>query len=387
MEPHHINSKKSVALFIVFCLTFYSFFRNCQAQDAAPRHSVLLLIDVSGSMSGVKIDSVKSAAKQIIKMLVPCNTEFSIMGFSGKKENPVPFRLDFTKDVFDLLSFIDNLKPEGGTLLGTALKAASFYCTAHKGSTPAHQSIMLLSDGRSDDDIPAALKELKEKNALTQCECIGYVIDNDKTAEGQLKQIAAETGGEYYAATDVSSIIKAFLKTSIKTIIHDIPVVVRQGNGKLNFQLNTDNAYNLLTRQNWIVDSIQINVSEALYDITQSISEENMQDTLPKSLVFDNYKKVSLFINKGMPGDTHKKWTEGGFTFNKNALAITVLHYYLKLVVKSVDQHSLVLCVNKFKNLTDNIGEVNEEACDCANKMSETQPYILIYFSQAGCNH
>jgi uncharacterized protein YegL len=387
MSLHPLNKRKYGNITVILLLLSYLCSVKCRAQDSDNFHSVLLLIDVSGSMNGIKMDSVKSAAKQIVKMLLPCNTEFSVMGFSGKKENPIPFRFDFSSNQSDLLSFIDKLKPEGGTPLGAALKTASLYFTAHKVGVPSKQSIILLSDGRSDDNVLAVLKELKERNALVPCECIGYEIENDKIAGEQLKQIAHETGGEYYVATDVSNIIKAFLKTSIKAIIHDIPVVVRKGSVKLNFKLNTGNIYKTLTSLNWILDSVQINVSPGLYDMAQFVTNENMQDTLPKSIVFDDYKKLSLFINKGTDTDVNKKWIEGNYVFNKDALSITVKQYYFKLIIRFIDNNSLVLCVNKFKNLSENPGENNEDICDCSNKITENNPYILIYFSVAGCNH
>jgi uncharacterized protein YegL len=379
-------SRKIYTTFLIVLIVTSSSPIKCQVPNTDNPHSILLLIDVSGSMVGAKIDSVKSAAKQIIKMLLPCNTEFAIMGFSGKKDNPVPFQMDFSKNEFDLLTFVDKLKPEGGTLLGMALKKACFDFSNHKTNKQAKRSVILLSDGRSDDNIPAALSELRDRNTLIQCECIGFDIENDKIAEGQLKQIAHETGGEYYVATDVTNIIKAFLKTSIKTIIHEIPVVVQKNNKNLNFPLLPDNFYKLLTTQNWILDSIQINVSNELYEITQQIADENMQDTLPKSLIFDNSKKVSLFINKGSDSDANKKWIEGNFTFAFNSLSITIQHYYFKLILKTINDHAMVLCVNKFKNFRDYVGEENEQICDCGNKVNATNPYIFIYFSKAGCN-
>ncbi|NJK96721.1 MAG: VWA domain-containing protein, partial [Bacteroidales bacterium] len=174
-----------------------------------------------------------------------------------------------------MLTFIDKLKPEGGTLLGTALKKACYAFTEQKNKK-ARRSIILLGDGRSDDNVPAILKELKEKNALIQCECIGFDIVNDKAAEEQLKQIALETGGEYYVATDVTNIIKAFWKTSIKSIIEDIPVEVRQKKGTVNLKLPAGDIRKILTGQNWMMDSIQINVPANLFEIALQIVEEDI---------------------------------------------------------------------------------------------------------------
>ncbi|NJK96720.1 MAG: hypothetical protein HC905_18980 [Bacteroidales bacterium] len=80
-----IIQKILVVAFICFSNIFMAQ-QACRAQTIREPHSILLLIDVSGSMAGTKIDSVKSAAKQIIHMLLPCNTEFSILGLFGSKK-------------------------------------------------------------------------------------------------------------------------------------------------------------------------------------------------------------------------------------------------------------------------------------------------------------
>jgi uncharacterized protein YegL len=370
--------------FILLAILFFNI-QTVKGQDQERVRSVLLLIDVSGSMIGPKIDSVKSATKKIIHMLLPCQTEFSVMGFSGKPDNPISFRLDFTRNEARLDSFINALVPWGATPLGAALKSASLYFTAHQNPHSIQQNIILLSDGRADDNINAAIKELKAQKSIIQCECIGFDIVKDKVAQDQLAQIANETDGEYYVATNVKNVIKAFLKSSIKTIMHSVPVEVRQHYGEIIFPTVADDPFTMMSRQNWVVDSIQINVSEKLYDITSLLAEENMQDTMPTSLVFENDKKISLFIRKGTDANAHKKWIEGNYVFSHRTLTIHISHYTLRLVVKTIDKHTMVLCVNKYKNSDDFSGDISEEVCDCNDKMNETNPYIFIYFSQAGC--
>jgi uncharacterized protein YegL len=386
---HHcfIRHNKFLVLVIISLQTIFYFPKDCKAQNADNFHSVLLLIDASGSMNGVKMDSVKSAAKQIISMLLPCNTEFAVMGFTGDKKNPVPYHLDFTLNKPDLFEFIDKLKPWGGTLIGAALEIGNqYFCDHIKSSKSIKQTIILLSDGRSDDDVAVALKELNAKKMLIQTECIGYDLLKDKLAEDQLKKIAFETKGEYYSATDVSNVAKAFIKSSIKTIINDVPVVVRNKNNDFSFKPITLDAYKLLTTQNWFLDSIQINVSDELYGLAMMVTNENMQDTLPKSLIFDNSKTISLYIDNKNGRETNKKWIDGNFTFNKNALTITISQYYFKLIVKAISKNSLVLCVNKFQFLSEGDAEPLEEVCNCNNKMNIGNPYIFVYFSKAGCD-
>jgi uncharacterized protein YegL len=360
---------------------------NIKARESSQIQSILLLIDVSGSMEGAKIDSVKNAAKSIIKMLLPCKAEFSVMGYSGASDNPIQFQHGFTTNKNELFTFIDKLKPNSNTPLGAALKAASYYFKANKNSASTKQTIILLGDGRSDDNISEALKELKERSSLIQCECIGFCIQNDKQAEEQLKLIAHETKGEYYVATEAANVIKAYIKSSIKTIIGDVPVVVRSVNGNLNLQKLANYNFQKITNQNWIVDSIQINVTPDIYTIAQFISGENVQDTLPKSIVFDSNKKVSLFINNGSSTDENTKWIEGRYFFDKNALTINLPEHYLRLVIKQFNSQSMILCVNRYKSHADSTIETSEEICDCGNKVLSGKPTILVYFSQPGCDH
>lgn len=377
--------KKQVPLYIICFLVVLISSMNCKASYIENIQSVLFLIDVSGSMNGVKIDSVKSATKQIIKMLLPCNIEISAMGYSGKKDNPIKYYHKFSTNEANLLSFIDSLVPEGNTPLGSSLKAASYYFKNNKNPKSVKQTIILLGDGRSDDNITEALKEIKERNSLIHCECIGFDIENDKLAEDQMKKIALETGGEYYVAPGVSDVIKAFYKPGIKAIIREIPVIVRKSSTNFNFQLNSSNIKKILTSQYWIVDSVQINISPNLYDITKLIIDENMQDTLPKSIVFENNNKISLFVNKGTGSDANKKWLEGKYNYDINSLTINIQNHFFKLAIKKIENRSLVLCVNKYKDSANDMVGNSEEVCDCRNIIDMRKPYILIFFSQAGC--
>ncbi len=385
MFLNFIFPKKQIILFFAYSSAFLVFNANCNSQSTGELQSILCLIDVSGSMKGPKIDSVKSATKKIINMLLPCNTEFSILGYSGKSDEPIKYFKNFTKNKFELLSFIDSLQPESNTPLAAALKSASFSFKNNKNPNSIKQTIILLCDGRSDDNITQALKELKERKSLIQCECIGFDIVNDKQAQEQLKQIAHETGGEYYDAKDVSSVVKEFYKSGIKTIIHDVPVVVEKSPEKTDYQPLAGNIYKFLTNQYWILDSVQINISENLLDMAKMIADENIQDTLPKSIVFDNSKIVSLYINNGSNTDINKKWIEGKYMFDYNSLAINIQNHYLKFIIKTIEKNSMVLCVNKYKDTQNDMIETGDEICDCKNKIKEGVPYIFVYFSKAGC--
>ncbi|HEY9124075.1 MAG TPA: vWA domain-containing protein [Bacteroidales bacterium] len=354
------------------------------ARSIEEKQSILFLIDISGSMKGPKIDSVKSATKRIVEMISPCGAEISVMGFCGEKDNPIAYRLNFTSDKDKICNFIDSLRPNGNTPLGAALINATYYIKANKSPQSVKQTIILLGDGRSDDNVAEALKELTAKKALVQCECIGFCVQNEKYAEQQLMDIAQTTHGEYYVSSAATNVFKAFLKTSIKAFIKDIPVEVRQIKKGFNFKEIAVADFKTIAEQAWVLDSIQINALPEIYNITSIITNENIQDTMPKALVFDANRKVSLFINNGTQADAYKKWIDGRYTFDRNTITINLPEHFIKMVVKKVDNKALVLCVNKYRNLVDSMIE-GGELCDCSNKPSTEKPTILVYFSRPGC--
>jgi uncharacterized protein YegL len=377
---------KTKRYWILTLLILLTFNIKSYSQKQGSLKSIMLIIDSSGSMQGVKMDSVKTAAKRIIKMLLPCNTEFAILGFTGDKVYPVPFRMDFSQDINKLYSFIDGLKPWGGTRIGDALKVGNLIFQNHmKMVKSSKQAIILLSDGLSDDNVIQAVKEIRLHKPYLAIDCIGYDLNKEKMAEDQLRQVASQTGGEYYQVTDVSKVGKAFIKSSLKVLVHDAPVSVRIFKDVPNFKIKSTDLYKSLVMQNWVLDSIQINVAESVYDMAESITSMNLQDTMPKMIVFDEVKKASLFINNINNGRIYTRWLTGDFAFSDNTFSLIINHYYFKFMIKSIDNNGMILCLNKFKFIIENANEPKDELCDCGTTVSEMNPYILVYFSKAGC--
>ncbi len=94
------------------------------ADDAAvvPR-DVALVLDVSGSMSGDKIDQAKAALRQALATLAPAD-RFRLVAFSTRV---VPFRNDYVPATADNVraagEFLDRLAADGGTNIAGALDA------------------------------------------------------------------------------------------------------------------------------------------------------------------------------------------------------------------------------------------------------------------------
>ena len=110
--------------------------------QAVPR-DLTLVVDVSGSMSGTKLEQAKAALQQALGTL-GANDRFRVIAFSGAvrsfREGPVAATRD---NLADAREFVDGLVAEGGTNLAGALEAALDV----PGDAERLAQVMLVSDG------------------------------------------------------------------------------------------------------------------------------------------------------------------------------------------------------------------------------------------------
>lgn len=171
-----------------------------QADRHSPSGSLLLLIDVSGSMSGTKLRSAKQAAIDTIRKAIGNRTEIAVLAFEGDCGNPIHDAVGFSRNEGELVAFVNGLTADGGTPLATALEATSRFMQQQKSTGSKTQMILLLADG--DDDcggLDAILSKLKKNNLLYRHETVGLEVDD--AARRQLQNIATQSGGNYHGAT------------------------------------------------------------------------------------------------------------------------------------------------------------------------------------------
>ncbi len=110
--------------------------------QAVPR-DLTLVVDVSGSMSGTKLEQAKAALQQALGTL-GSNDRFRVIAFSGAvrsfREEPVAAT---SANLADAREFVDGLAAEGGTNLAGALQAA----LEVPGDAERLSQIILVSDG------------------------------------------------------------------------------------------------------------------------------------------------------------------------------------------------------------------------------------------------
>ncbi len=90
-----------------------------------PSGSLMLLIDVSGSMAGTKLRAAKSAAIETIRKAIGSQTEVAVLAFEGDCQHPIHASTGFTRNESALIAFVNGLTAEGSTPLATALEATN----------------------------------------------------------------------------------------------------------------------------------------------------------------------------------------------------------------------------------------------------------------------
>jgi Ca-activated chloride channel homolog len=181
---------------------------------ARNRASVMLVIDVSGSMDATdvfptRLIAARSAARTLINQLPP-NAEVGLVSFNTKATLQAP--LSTNRD--SVTSALDNLRANGGTAIGEGITAALDELARSVATTPEASRppaiIVLLTDGASNagmdpqtaaDNARAASVPVvtigvgqRDKNTVVHGQPVGGVD------EQALQMIATTTGGKYYYA-------------------------------------------------------------------------------------------------------------------------------------------------------------------------------------------
>jgi VWFA-related protein len=186
--------------------------------------TTVLVLDHSGSMRGKadatdkvsKIDALKRAATRFVD-LIGHDARTTLLPFSTNVEAPGSFVTKAGKNV--LLDRIQQLKPDGGTLLYDATYAGIETLVA--AQSKGRKAVVVLTDGK--DEAPGSrvsdqlvIERAKEEGIPLYMLGLGRP---EEINEGVMKRMAAETGGKYFHAGDEQRLFEIFEKLSID--LHD----------------------------------------------------------------------------------------------------------------------------------------------------------------------
>lgn len=150
--------------------------------------SLVLTVDVSGSMNGANIQLAKSAAMSIVNKFPLDVSECAITSFDDGSF----INTDFTRDKSRLIQSVNTLKPNGGTDYNAGLiRNYSGGLEILKNSL--HEKVLIfLTDGYGDVDQTQIIQKAKAMGATV------YVITLGMRTPDELKNIANATKGKYF---------------------------------------------------------------------------------------------------------------------------------------------------------------------------------------------
>ena len=109
---------------------------------------ILCVIDVSGSMSGEKLDNVKTTLKYLTHIME--DNRLAIVLFDSAAELYLNFKLVNEKTKDKIIDCIDRLQPKGGTNIQKAVQKTQ-EALAQRKTKNSFCSVIFLSDGQHNE--------------------------------------------------------------------------------------------------------------------------------------------------------------------------------------------------------------------------------------------
>lgn len=164
--------------------------------------AVVLVIDHSGSMSGIPIQMAKRSAQIAVDLLGP-NDQLGVLAFDDGFDWTVP--LGPLTDKAAAQAAISRLTADGGTVLYPALEEAARALEKVKANS---KHVIILSDGQS---VPGQFLELVRSMVKNRISVSSVGIGSG--ADQRLLESLARVGkGRYYFALDASGLPKIYLR-------------------------------------------------------------------------------------------------------------------------------------------------------------------------------
>jgi len=158
-----------------------------RSNNAVANVSLLLLMDISGSMTGQKLNKIKTFARNIFKQSV--NTEIAILTYAGQCNSPLTDSCGFDASLRVKYQFIDNLVTTGKTTTSEAYKAAVMYLQRNSKTEAQQKFIVVLTD----EDVCVCNKadiafKLMQKSGLSGiCQTLVFDVSEDRVLFSNFK--------------------------------------------------------------------------------------------------------------------------------------------------------------------------------------------------------
>lgn len=184
---------------------------NCDDKNRAPV-DIVVALDVSGSMTGSKLQLSKITLEQLLALLNP-QDRFGLICYNNTARAVFPPQEMSETNKRRALDSISFLHASGGTNITSAIDLAAQEMLSICNPNPV-QSIFLLTDGQANEGIRSETEMVEHTQCcLARCSstcsihCFGYGSQHDSKL---LSQMAESTMGSYYFIEDDRSVIRAF---------------------------------------------------------------------------------------------------------------------------------------------------------------------------------
>lgn len=160
-----------------------------RSDNAVANVSLLLLIDISGSMVGQKLEKVKLLANNILNQTVNTNTETAIISYAGQCNAPLTDSCGFDASLRLKHQFVDNLVTAGKTTTSEAYKAAVLYLQRNSHPGTRQKFIIVLTD----EDVcvcnkaDIAFKLMQKSGTSGVCQTLVFDVSEDSVLFSNFK--------------------------------------------------------------------------------------------------------------------------------------------------------------------------------------------------------
>jgi uncharacterized protein (TIGR02145 family) len=294
---------------------------SCPSPQPPIALSSVLTIDVSGSMQGNGLNMAQEAARAWVGGLPLGHSECAITSFDHNNY----LNQDFTTDRARLLDVINSLKAQGGTDYNVALlnPSAGGLQISRKGQY--QKVIVMLTDGmpNSTPDVNRIVAEANSQN------CIIYAVTLGMRCPDSLKNIATQTGGQWYENITTVEQARAIYMKILRTAQGGEPCTIEWQSGAIcNVGLvNVELQWNLAIGKTTYTPPIEA-VRKLEYDPQYIRFEEPEPGVWQSTIVRVTARNAQFIITDIEISDSSYEITPKSFTLNQGESIDLTVRYF-----------------------------------------------------------